>query len=279
MTAKIQILVLLSILLVRTTAHDPVHTFCDLIGAIGSDHCSASQDCIAIADAHCSDDNCACSFTFQAQACSQCIASKDSIDKYNAYLGSCQAAGLAAPTITLPVQGSPAVPGASTTLIAVNTNDVQFTDVAAALAHDGQTQGGPGVASASMERTFDTYIPAAPTTTGGAGGGLTGSVYRGLASTAPAAPVIPAPLNGPSNGVGVTNSTGLNTTSDASGIRVVPGTGTGSNTTSSSQAPMANDSSTVALNATRNFFSSAISQACVRHCLSWKNQADVGLDH
>jgi hypothetical protein len=43
----------------------------------------------------------------------------------------------------------------------------------------------------------------------------------------------------------------------------------------SAQAPPANDFSTSALNSSRNFFSQAISQACVRHCTTWKTQSDV----
>jgi len=276
MTHYMPLFLLLPLLLApHAIAHDPVHTFCDLIAVPLPPQCNTT-DCDAIINSNCSDNTCACGFTQQAQACVQCIASPDSVDKYNTYLNSCEVLGLVAPTTTLPVYGTGKAAGLGAASAVVGASNVQFTDIAASLAHDGRN--GATYPTTPMQPAANTYPQGQPATPASVGGVGT-SVYRGIASPAPAPapsqPSIPAPLNGPSGNSPATNSTGLNTTADAGGIKVVPGTGSGSS--ASSQSPAANDSSTVALVASRNFFSSAISEACVRHCTSWKNQADVSV--
>jgi hypothetical protein len=276
MTHYMPFFLLLPLLLApHAIAHDPVHTLCNLIAAPQPPQCNTT-DCDAIINSNCSDNTCACGLTQQAQACVQCIASPDSVDKYNTYLNSCELLGLVAPTTTLPVYGTGTAAGLGAASTVVGASDVQFTDVAASLAHDGQ--GGSTDPTTPTQPAADSYPQAQPATPAPVGG-VGASVYRGIASPAPAPapsqPSIPTPLNGPSGNDAATNSTGLNTSADAAGIKVIPETGSGSST--SSQSPAANDSSTAALVASRNFFSSAISEACVRHCTSWKNQADVSV--
>lgn len=269
MQSRDPIALLIPLILARIAiAHDPVHTFCDLIAVPLPPQCSTLSDCSAVIGFDCSDNTCACGFTQQAQTCVQCIASADAVDKYNAYLNSCQQLNLVDPTATLPVYGAASAIGPASTV--AGASDVRFTDVAANLANSEQ---GGMVSESALDPAASPYPQAQPPVSA-PGHEVTPSVYRGIASPIPSQPAIPAPLNGPSGDSGATNPTGLNTADNAGGIKVLPDTGTGSS--ASSQAPAANDSSTAALVASRNFFSSAISEACVRHCTSWKKQADVG---
>ena len=136
-----------------------------------------------------------------------------------------------------------------------------FTDIGGALGVDTQAVAS-GSAGLDLERpssatqvvsataSLSVTVPTAPA--------ASTSIYRGAGGQTQVqagASGLPAPLNEAS--------------SDATnGINVI-------NDTKSTQTPAAVDAGTTALNSSRNFFSQAISQACVRHCTTWKTQADV----
>lgn len=233
-------------------AHDPSYKLGALIALPIADECRATSECKSILTSNCNDDTCACSFAVQAQSCTRCMWTSESVDKYNDYLSACAAVGKAAPS---PTQ---AVGETELTTTAQGT----FTDIGGALGGDTQAvaSGSEGldleqpstaaqVVSASVSSSVTVPTLPAPST----------SIYRGAGGQTQVqagASGLPAPLNGPS--------------SDATnGINVI-------NDTKSTQTPAAVDAGTTALNSSRNFFSQAISQACVRHCTTWKTQADVG---
>ena len=242
-------------------AHDPRNRLCDLIALPYPDQCQSI--CQAIQASNCQDDTCACAYSAKAEACVQCMATSESVEKYNNYLGACASIGKVAPSTTHAVQPylapTESQPQLSSSVI---VSGGQFTDITAALGVETQASG-----SADLEHpsSLASLVPSAP-------GVIPISVYRGLGSqtqqagAASASPStlnsnLPAPLNGAiSDGDNV---------SDTHGISVLD------NTTAPRRVPPAMDAGTTALNSSRNFFSQAISQACVRHCVTWKTRADV----
>jgi hypothetical protein len=236
------------------TAHDPVYKLGQLVALPMSDECKTLSECKSILTSNCTDDTCACSFAAQAESCTRCIWTSESVDKYNGYLSACAALGKAAPSDSF-ATGAPA------------TTEVQgqFTDIGGALGVETQA-GGSGSAGLDLEQPSagaqviassalpSNQVPAASVTAPtsiyrGVGGGQT-QVQAGASS-------LPAPLNGGA----ASGTNGINVLNDTKSAQT--------------QTPVAMDAGTTALNSSRNFFSQAISQACVRHCTAWKAQADV----
>jgi len=258
-------------------AHDPRNRLCDLIALSLSPQCSALTDCKAILSSHCQDDTCACAYTAKAEVCVNCMASDDSVNKYNDYLGACVSLNQAAPTTVHTV--FPSIPSSiaqignpSSAVILPQGSAVngQFTDITAAMGVETQVGG-----IAYLEHPVNTvpavaYSPLPAVTSA--------SVYRGIGgqtqvqAQAGAATGLPAPLNG--SGTASPLPAPLNAAAggelDPHGINVLNDT-----TSSPRTSPLVNTSIT-ALNSTHNFFSQAISQACIQHCVKWKTQADVG---
>jgi hypothetical protein len=295
------IFALLPLLPQLAKAHDPRNRLCDLIALPLSPECSALPECQAILSSNCQDDTCACAYTAKAEACVNCMASDDSVNKYNDYLGACVSLSQAAPTTVhtvIPSIASPIVQPAilSSAIPAPQGPAVngQFTDITAAMGVETQLAG-----SADLEHPIGTV----PVVANSALPAVTSaSVYRGIGGQTQAqaqpgvATVLPAPVNGggaasaqagaanappaPLNVSGAASAlpTPLNAAAaggalDPHGINVINDT-----TSSPRTAPVVNNSIT-ALNSTHNFFSQAISQACVQHCVRWKTQADVSAVH
>jgi hypothetical protein len=278
-------------------AHDPRNRLCDLIALPLSPDCSTLTECQAILSSNCQDDTCACAYTAKAEACVNCMASDDSEHKYTDYLGACVSLSQAAPTTlhtVFPSVASAAVQLAvpSSAIAAPQGSAVngQFTDITAAMGVETQVAGSaglehpagtvpgvaasavPAVTSASVYRGIGAQTQAqaqpgvatalpAPVNGGGAA-----SAQAGAANALPAplnvsgaASALPTPLNAAAAGGGL----------DPHGINVI------NDTTSSPRTSPVVNASITALNSTHNFFSQAISQACVQHCVKWKTQADV----
>ena len=258
-------------------AHDPRNRLCDLIARPLSPECSALTECKAILSSNCQDDTCACAYSAEAEACVICMASDDSVNKYNDYLGACVSLSQAAPTTVHTVSPSaasalvqPAIPSNAVPVVQGPVVDGQFTDFTAAMGVETQVAG-----SADLEHPVETVpgvaASAAPAVT-------SASVYRGIGAQTQAqaqpgvATALPTPLNG--SGAGSAFPSPLNAAaagggSDSHGINVI------NDTTASPRTPPAVNNSITALNSSHNFFSQAISQACVQHCVKWKSQADV----
>jgi hypothetical protein len=278
-------------------AHDPRNRLCDLIALPLSPECSTLTECQAILSSNCQDDTCACAYSAKAEACVNCMASDDSVNKYNDYLGACVSLSQAAPTTLHTVFPSvasaavqPAILSSATPAVQGPAVDGQFTDITAAMGVETQVAGSadlehpagtvpvvvgsavPAVSSASVYRGIGgqtqaqgqpgvaTALPAL------ANGGGAASAQAGAANALPAplnvggaASALPIPLNAAAVGGAL----------DPHGINVINDT-----TASPRTATLVNNSIT-ALNSTHNFFSQAISQACVQHCVKWKTQADV----
>jgi len=247
-------------------AHDPRNRLCDLIALPLSPDCSALPECKAILSSSCQDDTCACSYAVKAEACVNCMASEDSVNKYNDYLGACVSLNQAAPTTVhtvLPSSSAMTIPQSSP----VNG---QFTNITAAMGVETQVVG-----SADLEYPVGT----APVVDNSALPAATSpSVYRGLEgqTQAQAQPGAATGLSAPPIGSGAAtalpvplNAAAVDGPLDPHGINVI------NDTIASPQNPPIVNNSTTALNSTHNFFSQAISQACVQHCVKWKTQADV----
>jgi hypothetical protein len=253
---------LLPLLSQPATAHDPRNQLCNLIALPISDQCKSLPECQAILASNCQDDTCACAYSAKAQTCVQCMNSSESVDKYNDYLGACAYVGKAAPSTTFAV--SSPIASSSVQLLAASSANGQFTDISAAMGVESQVVG-----SAELEQPSAIPSISSPVVS-------SASVYRGLggqtAIQAGAATGIPAPHNAAPGGAAI----GPALPAPLNGALASNGTTSSSNdTTGSPQRPPAVDASIVALNSSRNFFSQAISQACVRHCVDWKSRADV----
>ena len=258
-------------------AHDPRNRLCDLIALSLSPQCSALTECKAILSSNCQDDTCACAYTAKAEACVNCMASDDSVNKYNDFLGACVSLNQASPTTVHTVSPSIASsiaqignPSSVVSLPQGSAVNGHFTDMTAAMGVETQVGG-----SADLEHPVGTapavaYSPLPAVTSAsvyrGIGGQTQAQVQAGATTGLPAplngsgsASVLPAPLNAAAVGGGL----------DPHGINVLNDT-----TSSPRTSPLVNTSIT-ALNSTHNFFSQAISQACVQHCVKWKTQADV----
>lgn len=269
---------LLPLLSQPTKAHDPRNRLCDLIALPLPDHCINTPECKAILESDCQDDTCACAYTAKAEICSSCMGTSEGVDKYNDYLGACVSLDKAAPTTAhtvSPLPSSPAqplIPANTAQPSAASAINGQFTDITAVMGVETQAAG-----DVNLEQPVGTalFAPSAAVTTP--------SVYRGIDGQtqmqAGAATGLPAPLNaavgggtgGSSLPVPLNAAAGTNgsSTLDPHGISVI------NDTTSSPRIPPSIDAGTTALNSSRNFFSQAISQACVRHCVAWKTRADV----
>ena len=247
-------------------AHDPRNRLCDLIALPLSPDCSALPECKAILSSSCQDDTCACSYATKAEACVNCMASDDSVNKYNDYLGACVSLNQAAPTTVHTVSPS----SSAMTLPQSSPVNGQFTDIKAAMGVETQV-----VESADLEYPVGT---ASVVVNSASPVAISPSVYRGIEgqTQAQAQPGAATKLSAPPIGSGAAtalpvplNAAALNAPLDPHGINVI------NDTTASPQNPSLNNISTTALNSTHNFFSQAISQACVQHCVKWKTQADV----
>jgi len=260
------IFILFPVLSQLAKAHDPRNRLCDLIALPLSPECSALPECRAILASNCQDDTCACSYAAKAEACVNCMASDDSVNKYNDYLGACVSLNQAAPTTVHTVSPS----SSAMTLPQSSPTNGQFTDITAAMGVETQV-----VESADLEYPVGT----APVVVNSALPAATSpSIYRGIEgqTQAQAQPGAATGLSAASTGSGAAtafpaplNAAAANGSLDPHGINVI------NDTTPSPQKPSLNNISTIALNSTHNFFSQAISQACVQHCVKWKTQADV----
>lgn len=258
--------------------HDPHHRLCDLIALPLSEPCNALTECKAIQASNCQDDTCACAYTAQAETCVQCMRTDESVNKYNDYLGACVSLGQAAPTTAhtvSPLASPPVQPIASNAQPPPQVSPAggQFTDVAAAMGVESQVAG-----STDLEPPVGT-LPVAPIAPVPAV--TSASVYRGIGAQtqvqAAAATALPAPLNAGSAGAVSALPNPLNGAPGSSGSGALDPHGISvlNDTTASPRTPPSLDAGTTALNSSRNFFSQAISQACVRHCVNWKTRADV----
>jgi hypothetical protein len=264
---------LLPLLSQPATAHDPRNQLCNLIALPISDQCKSLPECQAILASNCQDDTCACAYSAKVQTCVQCMNSSETVDKYNHYLGACAYVGKAAPSTTFAV--SSPIASASVQPLPASSAKGQFTDITAAMGVETQAVGSsqleqPSTIPSAMPSVSSPLVSSASVYRGIGGqtaiqaGAATGlraplNAAPGGAGTGPA---LPAPLNGglASNGTISSSNHGISVLND---------------TTGSPQRPPAVDASIVALNSSRNFFSQAISQACVRHCVDWKSRADV----
>jgi hypothetical protein len=205
------------------------------------------------------------------------MASDDSVNKYNDYLGACVSLSKASPTTVHTVSPSIASPilqsAIPTSAIPPHQGsavDGQFTDITAAMGVETQLAG-----SADLEHPIGT-VPAVALSASTAV--TSASVYRGIGGQTQAqvqtgATGLPAPLNGGGASAlpAPLNAAAAGGALDPHGINVV------NETTSSSRTTPVFNNSITALNSSRNFFSQAISQACVQHCVKWKTQADVSV--
>jgi hypothetical protein len=270
---------LLPILSQPAKAHDPRNRLCDLIALPMSPQCTALTECQAILSSNCQDDTCACAYTAKAETCVHCMASDDSVNKYNDYLGACVSLSKASPTTVHTVSPSIAssmvqsvIPSSAILPSQVSAVAGQFTDITAVMGVETQLAG-----TANLEHPVGT-VPAVaysalPDVT-------SASVYRGMRGQTQAqaqtgaATGLPAPLNDSGTASALPaplNAAAAGGALDPHGINVINET-----TSSPRTAPVLNNSIT-ALNSSRNFFSQAISQACVQHCVKWKTQADVSV--
>jgi hypothetical protein len=270
------IFALLPLLPQLAKAHDPRNRLCDLIALPLSPECSTLTECKTILSSNCQDDTCACAYTAKAEACVNCMASDDSVNKYNDYLGACVSLSQAAPTTLHTVFPSVASAAAQPAIASSAMPEPQgsavngrFTDITAAMGVETQVAG-----SADLEHPAGTV----PVVAGSAVPAVTSaSVYRGIGGQGQAqaqaqsgiATTLPTPLHAASALPTPLNAAAAGGALDPHGINVI------NETTASPRLPPTVNASIIALNSTHNFFSQAISQACVQHCVKWKTQADV----